>query len=49
MGLVRKLLFALQADWYSQDVLVPLLETLKVTVAARASIDKVDTAKPMAS
>ena len=41
MGLVRKLLFALQVDWYSQDVLVPLFEALKV--AARASLDKEDT------
>jgi hypothetical protein len=47
MDLVRKLLFALQADWYSQDVLVPLLEALKV--AARASFDKDDTIKPMVS
>ena len=47
MGLVPKLLFALQADWYSQDVLVPLLEALKV--AAIASFDKDDTIKPMVS
>jgi hypothetical protein len=47
MGLVHKLLFVLQADWYSQDVLVPLLEALKV--AARASFDKDDTIKPMVS
>ena len=47
MGLVRKLLFALQADWYSQDVLIPLMEALKV--AARASFDKDDTIKPMVS
>ena len=47
MDLVRKLLFALQADWYSQDVLVPLMEALKV--AARASFDKDDTIKPMVS
>ena len=47
MGLVRKLLFALQADWYSQDVLVPLLDALKV--AARASFDKDDTIKPLVS
>ena len=47
MGLVRKLLFALQADWYSQDVLVPLLEALKV--AARACFDKDDTIKPLVS
>ena len=47
MGLVRKLLFALQADWYSQDVLVPLFEALKV--AARASFDKEDMIEPMVS
>jgi hypothetical protein len=41
MGLVRKLLFALQADS------VPLFEGLKV--AARASFDKEDTIKPMVS
>jgi hypothetical protein len=41
MGLVRKLLFALQADS------VPLFEALKV--AARASFDKEDTIKPMVS
>ena len=47
MGLVRKLLFALQSDWYSQDILVPLLEALEV--AARANFDKDDTVKPMVS
>jgi hypothetical protein len=47
MGLVRKLLFALQADWYSQDILVPLLEALKVVT--RANFDKDDTIKPMVS
>ena len=29
MDLVRKLLIALQEDWYSQDVLDPLLDALK--------------------
>ena len=34
-------LFALQADWYSQDVLVvPLLEALKI--AARPNFDKLN-------
>jgi hypothetical protein len=47
MDLVRKLLFALQADWYSQDVFDLLLEALKV--AAKASFDKDDTIKPMVS
>jgi hypothetical protein len=47
MGLVRKLLFALQADWYSQDILVSLLEALKV--ATKANFDKDDTIKPMIS
>ena len=47
MDLVRKLLFALQADWYSQDVSVHLLEALKV--AAKASFDKDDTIKPIVS
>ena len=47
MGLVRKLLFALHADWYSQDVLIHLLEALKV--AARAIFDKDDMIKPMVS
>ena len=30
ISLVRKFLFALQADWYSRDILVPQLEALKV-------------------
>ena len=48
MGLVSKLLFALQADWYSQDVLDPLFfEALKVV--ARASFDKEDMIEPMVS
>jgi len=49
MGLVRKLLFALQADWYSQDVLVPLLALAALKVAAMANFDKDDTIKPMVS
>lgn len=47
MGLVRKLLFALQADWYSQDILVYLLEALNL--AAKARFDKDDTIKPIVS
>lgn len=47
MGLVRKLLFALQTDWYSQDILVYLLEAL--SVAAKASFDKDNTIKPIVS
>lgn len=47
MGLVRKLLFALQADWYSQDISVNLLEALNVTV--KANFDKDNTIKPLIS
>jgi hypothetical protein len=47
MGLVRKLLFALQADWYSQDILVHLLEELNA--AAKANFDKDNTIKPIIS
>lgn len=47
MGLVRKLLFALQSDWYSQDILVHLLVALKV--AAKVNFDKDNTIKPLVS
>ncbi|KAH9846387.1 beach-domain-containing protein [Lenzites betulinus] len=39
MGVVRKLLFVLQTDWYGQDMLPFLLDTLRVVAEANFSID----------
>ncbi|KAI0826715.1 beach-domain-containing protein [Trametes gibbosa] len=39
MGVVRKLLFVLQTDWYDQDMLPFLLDTLRVVAEANFSID----------
>ncbi|KAI0360774.1 beach-domain-containing protein [Trametes cingulata] len=47
MGVVRKLLFVLQTDWYSQDMLPFLLETLRVVAEANFSID--DAIRPIVS
>ncbi|TBU31477.1 beach-domain-containing protein [Dichomitus squalens] len=40
LGVVRKLLFVLQTDWYPNDMLPFLLETLKVVAEANFSIDE---------
>lgn len=40
MGVVRKLLFVLQTDWYAQDMLPFLLDTLRVVAEANFSIDE---------
>ncbi|KAF8154493.1 hypothetical protein B0H34DRAFT_660452 [Crassisporium funariophilum] len=47
MNLVRKLLFALQADWYPQDSLVYLIEALNV--AAKSNFEKDEAIKPIVS
>ena len=47
MGLVRKLLFALQAEWYPQETLPYVIEALKVT--SQANFTKDDTIKPLVS
>ncbi|KAI0746713.1 beach-domain-containing protein [Daedaleopsis nitida] len=47
MGVVRKLLFVLQTDWYPSDMLPFLLETLKVVAEANFSID--DAIRPLVS
>ena len=40
MGVVRKLLFVLQTDWYPDDMLPFLLDTLKVVSESNFSIDE---------
>ncbi|RPD65419.1 beach-domain-containing protein [Lentinus tigrinus ALCF2SS1-7] len=47
MGVVRKLLFALQTDWYPNDLFPFLLDTLKVVAEANFSID--DAIRPIVS
>ena len=47
MGVVRKLLFVLQTDWYAPDVLPFLLETIRVVSEANFSID--DAIRPIVS
>lgn len=47
MGLVRKLLFVLQTDWYEHDALPFVLEALKA--ATRAHFTKEDAIKPLVS
>ena len=47
MSVVRKLLFALQADWYHGELLNNLMEVLHVTVEMMFS--KEDTIKPLVS
>ncbi|GLB40924.1 putative WD40 repeats [Lyophyllum shimeji] len=45
LGLVRKLLFVLQTDWFQHDMISFVLEALKVAVQANFSKD--DTIKPV--
>ncbi|KAH9896772.1 beach-domain-containing protein [Cubamyces lactineus] len=40
MGVVRKLLFVLQTDWYNQDMLPFLLDALRIVAEANFSIDE---------
>ena len=47
MGVVRKLLFVLQTDWYPPNMQPFLLETLKVVAEANFSID--DAIRPLVS
>ncbi|TFK65264.1 beach-domain-containing protein [Pluteus cervinus] len=47
MGVVRKLLFALQTDWYQHDMLPFLIEAIKA--AALAHFSKDDAIKPIVS
>lgn len=47
MGVVRKLLFVLQTDWYPDDMLPFLLDTLKVVSESNFSID--DAIRPLVS
>lgn len=47
MGVVRKLLFVLQTDWYPSDLFPFLLDTLKVVAEANFSID--DAIRPIVS
>ena len=39
MGVVRKLLFVWQTDWYAPDVLPFLLDTIRVVAEANFTID----------
>ena len=47
MGVIRKLLFALQIDWYPQDTMQLLVDMLKVVAQAHFSAN--DTIKPIVS
>ena len=47
MGLVRKLLFVVQTDWYQQDVIPFVVDALRV--AMQANFSKDDTIKPVVS
>jgi hypothetical protein len=47
MGLVRKLLFVLQTDWYQHDSIPFVVEALKM--AAQANFSKDDAIKPIVS
>lgn len=47
MGLVRKLLFVLQTDWYHQDSIPFVVEALKA--AAESNFSKEDAIKPIVS
>jgi len=47
MGVVRKVLFALQADWYHGDLVDNMMEVLKVT--AETMFSKEETIKPLVS
>ncbi|OSD07923.1 beach-domain-containing protein [Trametes coccinea BRFM310] len=47
MAVVRKLLFVLQTDWYSQEMLPFLLDALRVVAEANFSID--DAIRPIVS
>jgi hypothetical protein len=47
MGLVRKLLFVLQTDWYHHDTIPHVMDALKAAMQAHFSQD--DTIKPIVS
>ncbi|KAK0186450.1 beach-domain-containing protein [Armillaria mellea] len=47
LGLIRRLLFALQTEWYQHDIIAHLIEVLKA--AAQANFSKEETIKPMVS
>ena len=47
MGVVRKLLFVWQTDWYAPDVLPFLLDTIRVVAEANFTID--DAIRPIVS
>lgn len=47
MGVVRKILFALQADWYNADLMHNFFEVLRV--CAEMVFTKEDTIKPLVS
>ncbi len=47
LGLIRRLLFVLQTEWYQHDIIPHLIEVLKA--AAQANFSKEDTIKPMVS
>ncbi|KAK0199746.1 beach-domain-containing protein [Desarmillaria ectypa] len=47
LGLIRRLLFVLQMEWYQHDIIPHLIEVLKV--AAQANFAKEETIKPMVS
>ncbi|KAG7440786.1 beach-domain-containing protein [Guyanagaster necrorhizus] len=47
LGLIRRLLFVLQTEWYQHDIIPHLIEVLKA--AAQANFSKEETIKPMVS
>lgn len=47
LGVIRKLLFVLQTDWYGQDMVDHMLDALKCVAQAYWSVT--DTIKPMVS
>jgi len=47
LGLIRKLLFVLQTEWYSHDAIPFVVDALKVVAQANFSAD--DAIKPMVS
>lgn len=47
LGLVRKMLFALQSDWFSADMANHLIDTLGVV--CRADFSRDDVIKPLVS
>ncbi|KAF8652783.1 hypothetical protein AX16_004175 [Volvariella volvacea WC 439] len=47
-GLVRRILFAIQAEWFEDDMMVYLMDALKIT-ATRMGFEKDDVVKPIVS